>query len=151
MVKEIRVPSSSSSSSGNSQLRNNRRDILSASGQHTDGNRLDLDALFDVSAVGVVGILVPENGLTAQRVDEGCPTYQIAILAIECHRSGSLLLEPTYQYPRHRKPSSRTECPSSRSSSVESSSKSGGSVDVSSVHRESQLDGFATTDHVRAR
>lgn len=51
--------------------------------ERTDSNRLDLDALLDVSAVGVVGILVAENGLTAQGVDEGCPTYNATLLATE--------------------------------------------------------------------
>lgn len=39
----------------------------------TDSDGLDLDTLLDMGAVGVVGFLVAEHGLTAQRVDEGRP------------------------------------------------------------------------------
>lgn len=36
-----------------------------------------------MSAVGVVGILMAEYSLTAQGIDEGCPTYKVSLLANE--------------------------------------------------------------------
>jgi hypothetical protein len=38
---------------------------------HTDGDRLDLNAFFNMSAVGVIRLLVRKDGLAAERVHEG--------------------------------------------------------------------------------
>ncbi len=40
----------------------------------TDGDGLNLDAVFDVSIVGIIGILVLENVLAAEGVDKGGAT-----------------------------------------------------------------------------
>jgi hypothetical protein len=40
----------------------------------TDGDRLNLNALLDVSSGRVVRLLVAEHGLAAQSVDEGGPS-----------------------------------------------------------------------------
>jgi len=40
---------------------------------HTDGDGLNLDALLDVGGGGVIGFLVGEDALAAERVDEGGP------------------------------------------------------------------------------
>jgi hypothetical protein len=37
----------------------------------TDGDGLDLDTVFDVSIVGIIGILVLEDVLAAEGVDKG--------------------------------------------------------------------------------
>lgn len=41
----------------------------------TDGDGLDLDALLDMGAVGIVGVLVGEDALAAEGVDEGGPAW----------------------------------------------------------------------------
>ena len=41
--------------------------------KRTDSNGLDLDALLDVGGVGVIAVLVGEDGLPAEGVDEGSP------------------------------------------------------------------------------
>lgn len=46
--------------------------------QHTDCDGLDLDAVLDVSTVGVVGLLVREHRLAAQGVDEGGSAWEEA-------------------------------------------------------------------------
>lgn len=38
---------------------------------HTNGVGLDLDTILNVGAGRVVGVLMSEDGLAAQRVDEG--------------------------------------------------------------------------------
>lgn len=47
---------------------------LSACRRRTDGDRLDLDALFDVSIIGVVRVLMGEHSLAAECVDESGAT-----------------------------------------------------------------------------
>ena len=81
MVKEMRVPSSSSSSSAGESAAERRRSLANASGARTDSDWLDLDALLNMSAIWVVGVLVAEHGLTAQGVDEGCPTCKRGIFS----------------------------------------------------------------------
>jgi hypothetical protein len=39
----------------------------------TDGHGLDLDAVLDMGAVGVVGVLVADHRLSTEGVDEGGP------------------------------------------------------------------------------
>lgn len=73
MVKEMRVPSSSSSSS---------RHVLEMwqcepglfRSYRTDCDGLDLDTVFDVGIMGVIRILVLENVLAAKGVDKGSTT-----------------------------------------------------------------------------
>jgi hypothetical protein len=43
---------------------------------HTDGDRLDLDAILDVSSVGIVRVLVGEDTLAAEGVDEGRSAWE---------------------------------------------------------------------------
>lgn len=72
MVKEIRVPSSSNSSSARCQVMiGNKSRWGDGVYKHTDCDGLDLDAVLDVSTVGVIGLLVREHRLAAQGVDEG--------------------------------------------------------------------------------
>lgn len=46
---------------------------------HTDGHGLDLDAVLDMGAVGVVGVLVADHRLAAEGVDESGPAWKAAI------------------------------------------------------------------------
>jgi hypothetical protein len=77
----------------------------------TNGNRFDLNAFLDVGGARIVGVLVTQDGLTAERVDKGGPTCSsdpwLAAAAL-C----STAQTATHQYPRRRKPSGRTGCPS---------------------------------------
>lgn len=69
MVREMRVPSSSSSvylSMGDPAIGSGRGDS-----RRTDGQGLDLDALLLVGRVGVIAVLVVEDGLSAEGVDKG--------------------------------------------------------------------------------
>lgn len=78
MVREIRVPSSSNSSSGmNISVCGNGIGATPP----TDGHGLDLDAILDVGAIGVVGVLVGDDGLAAESVDKGGSTWRIGQLA----------------------------------------------------------------------
>lgn len=139
MVKEIRVPSSSSSSSkqpvryqldqeSESQSRHAWRQVV----VRTNGVGLDLDTILNVGASRVVGVLVSEDGLAAQRVDEGSSACKLGdrrdqrrqLLAEDGGRSeeGGQETGLTYQYQMLRRPSDRTGFPSSRSSCGGSSS-----------------------------
>lgn len=69
MVREMRVPSSSSS--GGSQY---HRGGSRHGRERTDGDGRDLDTLFDVCGVGILGVLVLEHLLSTERVDECGPT-----------------------------------------------------------------------------
>lgn len=79
MVREIRVPSSSSSSSA----RPGQLSLVPLGVEvvliHTDGHGLDLDAVLDMGAVGVVGVLVADHRLAAEGVDEGGPAWKAPI------------------------------------------------------------------------
>lgn len=70
MVREMRVPSSSSSNSAVGVSGNREKQGRWAQ-PHTDGNGLDLDAILNVGAIGVVRLLVGKDGLATERVDKG--------------------------------------------------------------------------------
>ena len=74
MVKEMRVPSSSNSSSRSGQLigYDSKRDRTR---MRTNSDGLDLDAFLDVSAGGIFRFLVSEHRLAAECVDEGGPAW----------------------------------------------------------------------------
>lgn len=42
----------------------------------TNGHGLDLDAVLDMGAVGVIGVLVADHRLSAESVDEGGPAWE---------------------------------------------------------------------------
>jgi hypothetical protein len=69
MVREIRVPSSSSSASRAKRQKLQKHKCLTV--QHTDSNGLDPYTLLDMGILGIVGILAEQNLLAAQRVHEG--------------------------------------------------------------------------------
>lgn len=43
----------------------------------TNGHGLDLDAVLDMGAVGVIGVLVVDHRLSAESVNEGGPAYEV--------------------------------------------------------------------------
>lgn len=45
----------------------------------TNCHGLDLDAVLDMGAVGVIGVLVADNRLSAESVDEGGPAWEARI------------------------------------------------------------------------
>lgn len=69
MVRDIRVPSSSSSNSAESQfnIRSQKAGIWTA---RTNCDGLDADSFFDVSVGGIIGVLALEDLLSAESVDE---------------------------------------------------------------------------------
>ena len=76
MVSEMRVPSSSSSSS----VGHVRNPWVQGPGRisarkHTDGEGLDLDAVLDVRGRRIVRLLVGQDRLAAERVHEGGPAW----------------------------------------------------------------------------
>jgi hypothetical protein len=74
MVREIRVPSSSNSSSVEDRWVSIHERLSGGDSQLTDGDGLDADTLLDVSVFSIVGILALQNLLAAESVDEGCAT-----------------------------------------------------------------------------
>lgn len=76
MVKEMRVPSSSNSSSRKGE---NQKVffVLQVVGVLTNGDRLDLDTILDVSNGSIVGILVGQDALAAESVYEGRSSYKV--------------------------------------------------------------------------
>jgi hypothetical protein len=77
MVKEIRVPSSSSSSSAiSSQYSQPTIGAMRGMVQLTDGNGLNTDTLLEVSVGSIVGILALQNLLSAESVDESCASCE---------------------------------------------------------------------------
>lgn len=72
MVSEIRVPSSSSSSSdGAISETHTKNQSMCSPKSRTNRKGLDLDALLNVRVGSIVGFLMLENRLAAERVDEG--------------------------------------------------------------------------------
>lgn len=73
MVKEMRVPSSSSSNS-----RQNREQLLHLVMIEvcirTNSDWLDPDTLFNVCILGIIGVFALENFPSTESVDKGCPT-----------------------------------------------------------------------------
>jgi hypothetical protein len=74
MVREIRVPSSSNSSSVEDRWVSIHERLPGGDSQLTDGDGLDADTLLDVSVFSIVGILALQNLLAAESVDESCAT-----------------------------------------------------------------------------
>lgn len=74
MVREIRVPSSSNSSSDEERRVSIHEQLSGGDSQLTHGDGLDADALLDVSVGSIIGILALQNLLSAESVDEGCAT-----------------------------------------------------------------------------
>lgn len=80
MVKEMRVPSSSSSSSDLSRQPDvNIREPQAPSRTNSDG--LDLDAILDVNIGGIVRVLVLEDIFATERVDK-CSTAYCTVAAV---------------------------------------------------------------------
>ena len=76
MVSDIRVPSSSSSSSTACPGQPHRSSEGEGKGRlieraHTDGDRFDSDALLEMGVGGIVGVLGLQHSLAAQSVNEG--------------------------------------------------------------------------------
>lgn len=69
MVNDMRVPSSSSSSSGTSSVFRHHKSV--PRGAPTDSDWLDPDTLFDVRALWIVRVFALQHPLSTQRVDEG--------------------------------------------------------------------------------
>jgi hypothetical protein len=77
MVKEIRVPSSSSSSSViSSQYSQPTIGAMRGTVQLTDGNGLNADTLLEVSVGSIVGVLALQNLLSTESVDESCASCE---------------------------------------------------------------------------
>lgn len=74
MVSEMRVPSSSSSSSDEIESVKVFLARVASARPPTNGDGLDLDALLDVCDICVVRLLVLEHLLAAERVHEGGPS-----------------------------------------------------------------------------
>lgn len=90
MVSEMRVPSSSSSSSNGAVSGCPAKEWgVSSSTSRTNRKRLDLDALFDVRVGSIVGFLMLEDRLAAERVDEGGPACSDAVSLEVLPRSAS--------------------------------------------------------------
>jgi hypothetical protein len=70
IVREMRVPSSSSSSSVQDISICPRLEALAETARHTDSDGLDLDTLLGSSIADIVALLVLEDVLAAERVDE---------------------------------------------------------------------------------
>jgi len=75
MVSEMRVPSSSNSSSVQHVRTGWGRGGAWVRGKPTDGEGLDLNAILDVRGGWVVRLLMGQNRLAAKRVHEGRPAY----------------------------------------------------------------------------
>ena len=77
MVNEIRVPSSSSSSSSiGVSLPIVQADVHGES-IRTNGDGLDLDTILDMGIARVIGILVLQDALAAQGIDKRRPAYSV--------------------------------------------------------------------------
>lgn len=69
----------------------------------TDGDGLDLDTLLDMRSRRVVGLLVGEHRLAAERVDEGGPAYKqsaISTCAMPNRRPGRGCDSPVPEAPQ---------------------------------------------------
>lgn len=114
MVSEIRVPSSSSSSSNQVVSSCQKRDWgVCGSSSRTDGKGLDLDALLDVRVGSIVGFLVLEDRLAAEGVDKGGPACSDnceSKVRIWVEIAAQLERAAAYQFQKHHTPSGRTEC-----------------------------------------
>lgn len=120
MVNEIRVPSSSSSSSVAvmRQYGHVADDIFNAVlASLTDGDGLDPDTLLDVCVGGIIGILALEYFLPAEGIDERSTTCGVVAGSVSrisdifqwpISRYGSI----THRFLKHRRPSNRTGFPS---------------------------------------
>ncbi len=93
IVSEIRVPSSSNSSSDGRVSHHIKHTPGGSIMLHTNCQRLNLDTFLDVGAIGIVRVLVCNDGLTAKSVDEGSPAWNEKSLA-GCQMRSSPLAMP---------------------------------------------------------